>query len=112
MKQTSPIVACKDSITSIRNFIKLGLHPGSFGVALILRDRALAHEKAHAILRGTEAVDEMVEWVEENIPSSMFRTVEEIDQWCIHRGLRDAPPNAQMHLYLMSDWWKPAQATA
>lgn len=110
MKQATPVMMCKDTITSIRNFIKLGLHPGSLGVALILRDRARAYEKAHPILRASDAVDEMLEWVTENIPSSMFTTHEEIDRWCIHRGLRDAPPHEQMHLYLMSDWWKPSQA--
>ncbi len=42
---------CKDTYAGIRNFIQLGLHPGSFGEALILRDRARAYDRAHATLQ-------------------------------------------------------------
>lgn len=107
------IRVCKDTIAAIRNFVKLGLHPGSFAVALILRDRQYAFERAHAILRADgKIIDEMIEWVNEHTPSSMFTSLEEIDQWVQHRGLRDAPHHAQMHLYLKSNWWKPVAETA
>lgn len=91
----------------------MGLHPGSFAVALILRDRAWAFERAHPLLRADgEIIDEMLGWVAENIPATLFTTTEEIGQWCSHGGLRNAPPNDQLHLYMMSNWWKPKPVAA
>lgn len=105
---------CKDTYAGIRNFIQLGLHPGSFGEALILRDRARAYDRAHATLREENVVDEMLEWVGTIIPATLFTSRDDISRWCSHGGLRGAPPNDQMHLYLMSNWWKPkaVEATA
>lgn len=95
---------CVNTSQAIVRFVEMGLDPGSFGRALLLRDRSQCMARAHAILRRNngEGVDGMMAFVREIIPAGMFRDCDDIARWMDHSGLRGATESDILMLMMVN----------
>lgn len=94
---------CVNTYRALLHYAAQGLHPGSFGRALLIGDPVLAECTAHRALRPvrrggtaeTDIVANMVALVQQRFPPMMHGSVAVFDTWIGHRGFAQAPPETK-----------------
>jgi hypothetical protein len=89
-------------ITAIDWYVVAGLHPGSFGMAIIRGDYQDACRSAHSNLldhvrNGEDVVANMLQWADDTLPKSMR---EDPEAWIAHKGIQHAPASVQVEWLL------------
>jgi hypothetical protein len=101
---------CKTVMVQIRNFVLYGHSLDWFTVSLLRRDVTQAAEQAHPILLRENCIPDLIDFVEQHIPSGMFATQAEIELWNAHQGLTGASEEQKMWFWMVSSWWNPKKA--
>lgn len=103
-------------VSALHSYIHYGLHPGSFGYALLLQDRDAAFRAAHPLLlypcernqyrgkifhlpAGPSGVENLLWLVENGIPPIAKGSSETIAQWEKHLGLMDIS-NERLQIFI------------
>lgn len=87
-------------VTALAGFMTLGLHPGSFGHALLVGDRDLAFQRAHFIIKreigeyaepyGPTVVDSLFSFTQNFLPDLVIGSDLAIETWIAHSGMSGA----------------------
>jgi hypothetical protein len=94
----------------IRNFVLYGHSLDWFSVSLLRRDAEQARAQANPILLREGCIADLMDFVDQHIPTGMFSTQAEIDLWNAHQGLTGASEEQKMWFWMVSSWWNPKKA--
>lgn len=105
------LYVCASTFSALQRFIRRGLPPGGFAMALLMQDEARARACVHPHIRGGVVVD-MLRLTSDYLPAGFFDTAEKIADWEAHDGLMGASEPQKAQLYLITprwwDWYRPA----
>jgi len=83
-------------------YVLYGLHPGSFGVNLLVGDLEAARASAHELIRDTEIPGNLIDLIQTTLPACCYGSVEAVEAWMAHNGLAGASEDDKM-LFKLSE---------
>lgn len=97
----------KAAMVRIKNFVVYGEALDDLTTALVQGDEDGAKIKASSALLGEGGVPDLIDWVNQHIPSGRFSTADDIASWRSHEGLSRATDDQRMWFFMLSNYWSP-----
>ena len=92
-------IACRDTMMGLLAYFSMGIDPGSFGHAILLKDFDLAKKHAHPLLTD-EDIERFIAVAENDMPTICIGDEESIKQWIKWGGAKGLRDSGEMELLM------------